>query len=212
MTLTGYPFVLGKSSGLTPAEQDGLFCLLERAKYFDAAGDILFLCLSSCSVLVRFAPDDQKRWQASGFAFPKGMEEPWIWLALPAGNLHISADHLPDGEQWLRRHDAALYDSVQQFRQDTEQQLHPHAVGFAQKPEIYGDDGIQWYPVASGRTMQARTPSVPAVTCEPAEQDRYLVPPRLLRGWRLVCGEEKKKLTAVEERNDWRTLYKKLSE
>ena len=222
MTLTGYPFLLGKSPDLTPAEQDGLFCLLERAKYFDAAGDILFLCLSSCSVLVRFAPDEQKRWQACGFAFHKGIEEQWVWLFLPAligsvltppaGDLHFSADHAQDGEQWLRRHQPALYDSVQQFKTDTETMLHPHTVGFAQKPEIYGDDSIVWYPVTSGRTIQARIPSVSSVTCEPADDDRYLVPPKLLRGWRIVSGEQKQKLDAVEERNDWHAFYEKISE
>ena len=212
MKLTGYPFLLKpaeKHKLLTRAEQDGLCCLLDRAKHFGGDGDVLFLCLSSCSVLLRISSDET----VSGFAFQKQMEQ-WAWLYLPSllgtvltphtGELRFRIDTAEQAEQWLQRHDAALFSGAQQLKHDTARQMHPHSVGFTHlDPSVYGDTGITWYALQPQKKSEANTQHMEAVMCEPDDTDAFLAPPKLLRGWRILRGDDTIKLRSVDDTEDW---------
>ena len=128
MTLTGFPFVLDpadKHRLLTLEEHEGLCCLLDRARHYGGAGDIAFLCMSTCSLLVRFAPEKTGTWTVCGYAFQKA-QEPWVWaylpslpgtlLAPPSGKLLFHAERADTADVWLERHAAGTADWKAHFR------------------------------------------------------------------------------------------------
>lgn len=215
MTLTGYPFTLQPGERhplLAPEEHEGLCCLLERARHYGGAGDIVFLCLSGCALLLRFAPEQDGAWTARGYAFQKG-QEPWVWVYLPAmlgtllappdGKLRFRAEQADAADEWLQRHDAALWDGAQRFARDTARQMHAHPVGFTRlDPSVYAEDSIRWYALTPARAAQDNTVILPPAAPE-QEDGLRIVPPRLTRTWRAVRGEEKYKLGPVDERSDW---------
>ena len=131
MTLTGFPFVLDpadKHRLLTLEEHEGLCCLLDRARHYGGAGDIAFLCMSTCSLLVRFAPEKTGTWTVCGYAFQKA-QEPWVWaylpslpgtlLAPPSGKLLFHAERADTADVWLERHDPSLSHGARQLARDT---------------------------------------------------------------------------------------------
>lgn len=219
MKLTAYPFLLHpaeKNKLLTRAEHDGLCCLLDRAKYFGGDGDVLFLCMSTCSVLVRFAPDQAGIWCASGFAFQKQMEQ-WAWLYLPSllgtvltphtGNLQFRIDTAAQADEWLQRHDAALAAAAQHLKHDTARQMHPYSVGFTHlDPSVYGDDSIVWYTLEPQKQAESNIETHSAVDCTPKDGDAVITPPKLLRGWRILQGDDAIKLSCVSETENWYTF------
>lgn len=223
MTLTGFPFVLDpadKHRLLTLEEHEGLCCLLDRARHYGGAGDIAFLCMSTCSLLVRFAPEKTGTWTVCGYAFQKA-QEPWVWaylpslpgtlLAPPSGKLLFHAERADTADVWLERHDPSLSHGARQLARDTARQMHPHSVGFTHlDPAVYADDGIHWYALEPSKSAEEHTillPQPPAREPEPADSmpadEIRIVPPRITKTWRVVRGEEKYKLGAVDETSDW---------
>ncbi|HBI64593.1 MAG TPA: hypothetical protein DDX51_05700 [Clostridiales bacterium] len=228
MTLTGYPFVLDPAERhrlLTAEEHEGLCCLLARARHFGGDGDVFFLCVSACSVLVRCAPDRSGTWQLSGYAFKKQIES-WIWLYLPsllgtvlqppAGMLRFPIDQASQADAWLERHSRALRAAALQLERDAARQMHPYSVGFTRlDPSHYHDDGIRWYRLEPPQDAQAHTPALSAaeteaVRTEPGEEI-HLVPPVLTRRWHLVQGEHKLRFGALEETSDWDTFVRRVN-
>ena len=228
MTLTGFPFALDpaeKHRLLTLEEHEGLCCLLDRARHYGGAGDIAFLCMSTCSLLVRFAPAKNGTWSACGYAFQKA-QEPWVWiylpslpgtlLAPPSGKLLFHAENAEAADAWLERHDASLSRAAKQLARDAARQMHPYSVGFTHlDPALYADDGIHWYTLEPSKAAEEHTILLPEQPAEPVDEaaetsdadapadDVRIVPPRITKTWRVVRGEEKYKLGAVDETSDW---------
>ena len=226
MKLTGEPFLLDatqKNKNLTQAEHEGLCALLDRCKRFGGTGDVLFLCLSTCSLLVRFHSDEQQHWQAHGFIFQKKVES-YIWIYLPVlvgtvltpyknQPLKFPINSAAQSEQWFYRQDCALFAAARQFKHDSEQQLHPYSIGFTHiDPSFYGDDGIIWYPILSESQSPEYIETIPAVSGENNDCDAYLVPPKLLRGWRILQDENKIKLDAIDQATDWYSLWEQMQQ
>lgn len=227
MTLTGFPFLLNPSEKhrfLTLEEHDGLCCLLDRAQQFGGSGDIFFLCVSTCSLLVRISPDKTGIWRAAGFAFQK-QQEPWVWLYLPSllgtvldisaspGNLYFRMETAAQADEWLKRQDAALSRSAQQLAHDAARQMHPHSIGFTHlDPSLYGDDGIQWYRLEPHAEPEDDTPVLPPVDRKSIPDGAYLVPPVITHTWRVVSDGEKIKLGTVDDVSDWYELADRVRE
>ena len=226
MTLTGFPFAFDpaeKHRLLTLEEHEGLCCLLDRAQHYGGAGDMFFLCMSTCSLLVRISPEKTGIWTAHGYAFQK-TQEPWVWLYLPAllgtllappsGELHFPVENADAASAWLERHDAPLWHSAQQLIRDSARHMHAYSIGFTHlPPEVYADDGIHWYTVEPAKeaeehiillppTDAAHTTEAELDTAEVSDDVR-IVPPRITKTWRIVRGEEKYKLGTVEQTSDW---------
>lgn len=218
MTLTGFPFLLDpaeKHRLLTLQEHDGLCCLLDRAQQFGGTDDVFFLCMSTCSVLVRVSPDENGAWHAAGFAFQK-QQEPWLWLYLPSllgtvldsapssGNLRFRIEAAAQADEWLKRHNLALWRGAQQLAHDTARQMHPYSIGFTHlDPSVYGDDGIQWYRLEPHKQEQDNTRELSAAEIDDTKDGAYIVPPLLTRTWRVLSDEEKMKLGPVDDTSDW---------
>ncbi|MDO5785070.1 MAG: hypothetical protein Q4P20_08410 [Eubacteriales bacterium] len=224
MRINGYHFLLTeeKHRFLTLAEHEGLCCLRDRARRYGGAGDVLYVCLSGCSLLVQFVPDEAGVLQATGFAFRKE-HEPWLWVWLPvlvaaaSGMTKVKKDisidealidQLAELEQ---KRPSALLAGAQAFEHAVGRQMKPYSVGFTRiASELYGDDGIRWYPIqtdSAPATAEVETiPAEQVKDCQPsyqAEDGAYVAPPRLFGSWRVTRGGEKAKLGAVEETTDW---------
>lgn len=232
MTLTGFPFALEpaqKHHLLTLEEHEGLCCLLDRAQHYGGTGDIVFLCMSTCSLLVRFAPQPNGIWGVTGYAFQK-VQEPWVWIYLPSllgtvlnppcGKLSFSVETAGAADGWLERHAPALRQGAQQFARDSARQMHAYSIGFTHlDPALYADSGIQWYPLTPAHDAQEHTVTLPKpAQTEPdalsqentafeQPDELHIVPPRILprifKTWRVRCGKEKYKLGTVEPISDW---------
>lgn len=224
MKIDGYHFVLTeeKHRFLTLAEYESLCCLRDRAQKYGGAGDVLYLCLSSCSLLVQFVPGKDGRLQATGFAFRKA-HEPWLWVWLPVlaaaagGMMKVQKDISIDDavvDQLAaleRKQPSALLESAQAMERDVGRQMKPHSVGFTRiAAALYGDDGIRWYPIQTDRapvTAETETLSAAQIAdCQPSYQAHdaaYVAPPRLFGSWRVTQDGQRAKLGAVEESTDW---------
>lgn len=218
MTLTGFPFLFDpneKHRFLTLAEHEGLCCLLDRAQQFGGTGDVFFLCASTCSVLVRVSPDSSGTWHAAGYAFQK-QQEPWVWLYLPSllgtvlsipassGNLRFDTSARSQADEWLKRHDPALWRGAQQLARDTERRMHAYSIGFTHlDPSLYGDDGICWYRLEPQKQAEDNTQELPQAEAADTDDSTYIVPPVITRTWRVRSNEEKFKLGTVEDTSDW---------
>lgn len=224
MKIDGYHFVLTeeKHRFLTLAEYESLCCLRDRAQKYGGAGDVLYLCLSSCSLLVQFVPGKDGRLQATGFAFRKE-HEPWLWVWLPVlaaaagGMMKVQKDISIDDavvDQLAaleRKQPSALLASAQAMERDVGRQMKPYSVGFTHIAAAqYGDDGIHWYPIQTDRApVTVETETIPAeqiADCQPSYQAHdaaYVAPPRLFGSWRVTQDGQKAKLGAVEESTDW---------
>lgn len=224
MTLTGFPFVFDPMRShalLTPDEHDGLCCLLARAQHYGGAGDVVFLCLSGCSALVRFAPEHDGGWRAAGYAFQK-QQEPWVWLYLPSllgtvceapsadGHLRFRVDTAARTDDWLERSDPALWRGARRLADDTARQLQPYCVGFTHlDPARYGDAGIRWYRLTPHREAEAHVPALDKAEmddCRPlfeADSGVRIVPPRVTQTWRVARGDQKARLGPVDRQTDW---------
>ena len=230
MTIDGYYFTLTQEKPpiLTLEEYEGLCCLRDRARRYSGAGDVLYLCLSSCSLLVQCAPDEEQTWQVRGYAFRKE-HEPWLWVWLPtlvkilpwiaSSGKSISLDEalvrqLAELEQ---KTPSALRESAQTWECEVGRRMRPYSVGFTRiSPELYGDNGIRWYVMPEDGASDATIPTLSheqIAACQPAYQahDRiYVAPPRLFGSWRVKRGEQKAKLGAVDEATEWETFAQRV--
>ncbi len=224
MKLSAYPFVFDPSERsrlLSQDEHDGLSCLLDRARQFGGEDDIFFLCMTTCSVLVRFARGgDTGALTASGFAFRK-QQESWVWLYLPSllravfedvpDEKHVSfcTEDAPKFDAWLSHRQPQLFRSAQQFACDTARQIHPYSVAWTHiSPSQYSDDGIAWYTLPARRGEEehiCRQQPEDVTRClEEGEDDgTRIVPPTVTRTWRVVRDGEKHKLGRVDDVCDW---------
>lgn len=227
MTITGYFFSLSpgkKFKLLTEQEQDGLFCLLDRARQYGGKNDILFLCLSNCSLLVQFLPDSSDTLKISGFAFQK-KEEPWLWIWLPTligtvpdavqlqKNISMKSERANAMAAWSKKHHPSLWDSAQQLKQDTLRRMQPYSVGFTSlSPSLYGDEGIHWYNVEK-HTEEANTRLLTLDDLDrwqAEDHNIYISPPRLIGGWRAVQEDKKIKLGTIEPVSDWYSFAERI--
>lgn len=227
MRINGYYFLLTeeKHRFLTLEEHEGLCCLRDRAQRYGGAGDVLYLCLSGCSLLVQFVPDGTGVLRACGLAFRKE-HEPWLWIWLPVlvaaadgwngvkcdiDIINIDEDLIQELAALEQKRPSALLAGAQAFERAAGRQMKPYSVGFTRlSPALYGDDGIRWHRVqADSEPAAEETPTISdgqIADCKPryqASDNGYLAPPRLLGGWRVTQDGKKAKLGTVEETVDW---------
>ena len=231
MTIDGYYFTLTqeKPKILTLEEYEGLCCLRDRAQKYGGAGDVLYLCLSTCSLLMMFTPDAEGL-QACGYAFRKE-HEPWLWVWLPV--LAAAADGMVRVKRDVRMDEAlvqqlaeleqkqpsALRKSTQEWEREVGRQMQPYSVGFTRiSPELYGDTGIRWYAIPEDSAPAAEPQMLTdeqIAACQSSYQahDRtYVAPPRLFGSWRMTRDGEKAKLGAVDETVEWYAFAQRVRE
>lgn len=230
MNLSAFPFVFDPSERhrwLSSDEHAGLRCLLDRAQHFGGGDDIFFLCLTTCSLLVRFVPDKKTgRLSAFGFAFKK-QQESWIWLYLPQllrivfaappneDKVRLMTEDTPQFDTWLAQHQPQLHACAQQFARDTARQMHPYSVAFSHiDPSLYGDIGIRWYAIAPPAGTEQPVPCLQPEDMHdfPAQSDSgaVITPPVITRTWRVVDGDERHKLGRIDDISDWYTFERRV--
>lgn len=231
MKITGYRFLLTeeKHRFLTLEEYESLCCLRDRARKYGGTGDVLYVCLSSCSALIQFVPDKDGVLQAVGFAFRKE-QEPWLWTWLPvlvaaaSGMTKVKQDISIDEAlieelvELEQKRPSALLASAQAMERDADRQMKPYSVGFTRiSSALYGDDGIHWYPIQTDSVptvAETETISAEQITdCQRSYQANdgvSIAPPRLFGSWRVIQDGKKAKLGAVEEITEWYTFAQRV--
>lgn len=225
MILSAFPFTFHSGERhrfLTHDEADGLSCLLDRARQFGGTDDIFFLCVSTCSLLVRFTQNTKtSELFASGLAFKK-QQESWIWIYLPSllrsvcgtpstsSKLCLRTENAQQADEWLQLNRPGLHQCARQFVKDTARLLHPHSVAFTHLPPTrYGDDSICWYRIEPffqrEEVIRQQQPQA-ADHCAArfsVDAEISIVPPHLTHTWRIATPNGRKKLGRVEGTPDW---------
>lgn len=210
---------------LTPAEHDGLCCLIDRAQQFGGTEDIFFLCVSSGSIAVRLQRDAHTdALLVSGFACKK-QHEPWLWIYLPSAlrmlfqqpianeTMQFHTEDAPKFDAWLQQQQRGLWDGIQKFARNSARSMHPYSIAFTHiDPSLYSDGSIHWYSILpyieAEESIQQQFPQTLETYRDEFKDDEAvrIVPPIITRTWRLTVGDEYTKLGRIGETSDWYEL------